>query len=250
VPDPTVAGVRVRLVVEAGGEATRVIELPPAGWTEGRAFRFRTDGCNGRLVRARLRTGRGGGRFSLDLPGCTAPLVGPEVTRVALQVTSGDVRWCGDVVELRARPRRVTGRSHAPLVTCSCAPLPAGTFEAIERRIFARHGCGVLGCHGGVLGQGDLSLAPGLAYAGLVAVPSSLDPTRLRVAPGDPGHSFLWQKLAVRTLGLADVPGLGMPMGNEPVDADELEAVRLWIAAGAPATGTVADAQALLDCRP
>jgi hypothetical protein len=239
---------RVRLTVEPGGETPRVIELPPGGWTARRGFRFAASGCNGRVVRAWLRTGRGGGRFALDLPDCTTPLVAPGAVHVAILVISGDVRWCADITELRTRERRITGRMHTPLATCPCEPLPADTFEAIERRIFARHGCGVLGCHGGVAGQADLSLAPGLAYANLVSVASTTDPTRLRVIPGDPEHSFLWQKLAVRTLGLDGVPGLGMPLGNEPVDAAELDALRLWIAAGAPATGTVAEAQALLGC--
>jgi hypothetical protein len=184
----------------------------------------------------------------LDWPDCTTPLVGPDAVHVAILVVSGDVRWCADVADLRVRKRRIAGRTLAPLATCPCEPLPADTFESIERRIFARHGCAVPGCHGGTSGQADLSLALGLAYAALVSVPSTMDPTRLRVSPGDPEHSFLWQKLAARTLGLADVPGLGMPIGDPPVDADELEVVRLWIAAGAPETGAVAGAQALLAC--
>jgi len=247
-PDPTAAAVRVWLTVEPGGAPPRVIELPPSGWTARRGFRFAASGCGGRIVRARLRAGRGGGRFALDLPDCAMPLVGPEATRVAILVTAGDVRWCADIVALRAGKRRITGATHASLATCPCEPLPADTFEAIERRIFARHGCGVLGCHGGVLGQADLSLAPGLAYANLVSVASTTDPTRVRVAPGDPEHSFLWQKVAVRTLGLDDIPGLGMPIGDPPLDVDELDALGLWIAAGAPATGTIAEAQALLAC--
>jgi hypothetical protein len=200
-------------------------------------------------MRARLRAGRRGGRFGLELPNCSAPLVGPDAARIAVTVTSGDVRWCGDVTELRARERRVEGRTVTPLVVCPCEPLPADTLEAIERRVFARHGCATAGCHGGVSPQADLALAPGASYASLVSVPSLMDPPRLRVDPGDPEESVLWRKVAVRTLGFADVPGLGMPIGDPPVDVDELEAVRLWIAAGAPASGVVAEAQALLDCR-
>jgi hypothetical protein len=249
-PDPTVAGVRVRFIVTPGDGPPRVLALPAAGWTADRHFRYAANGCNGRTVRARLRAGRGGGRFSLDLPDCTTPLLGPGTSSVAILVTSRDVRWCADVTVLEARGRRMSGRIDAPLATCPCEPLPADTLDAIEQRIFERHGCAVSGCHGGSDGQADLLLAPGLSYASLVAVPSIMDPPRLRVAPGDPEESVLWQKLAVRTLGLTGVPGLGMPIGDPPADVDELEAVRLWIAAGAPETGAVAAAQALLDCRP
>jgi hypothetical protein len=70
------------------------------------------------------------------------------------------------------------------------------------------------------------------------------------VAPGDPEESVLWRKAAARTTGFDGVPGLGMPIGDPPLDVNELEALRLWIAAGAPASGTIASAQALLDCLP
>jgi len=247
-PDPTVVGARVRLASEPGVGMPAVVELPAHGWTAQRGFRFVASGCDAGMVRARLRAGRRGGRFALDLPACTMPLVGPEATHISILVVSGDVRWCADVVDLRVRGRRITGRAHVPLASCPCEPLPADTFEAIALRIFARHSCEIPGCHGDPAGQAGLSLAPGRAYADLVSVPSTADPTRLRVAPGDPEHSLLWQKLAARTLGLGGVPGLGMPIGDPQVDGDELEAVRLWIGAGAPATGTVAEAQTLLDC--
>jgi hypothetical protein len=159
------------------------------------------------------------------------------------------VRWCADVTALRTAKRRISGRASAPLPTCPCEPLPPDTFAAIEQRLFARHGCSVPGCHGGEFGQADLSLAQGLAYANLVGVLSTTDPPRQRVTPGDPEQSVLWRKLAARTTGLDGVPGLGMPIGDPPLDVSELEALRLWIVAGAPATGTVAEAQTLLDCQ-
>lgn len=239
---------RVRVTVEPGGAAPSLVDLPAGGWAAGRAHRFTAIGCNGRVIRARLRTGRRGGRFTLRVPNCGAPLVPPAATRVTVLVSSGDVRWCAEIAALEARRRRVSGRTLAVLATCPCEPLPSDTLAAIEQRIFARHGC--LGCHAGGAPEAGLSLASGVAHASLVGVASITDPDRLRVAPGDPAHSVLWRKLAARTVGLGDVPGLGMPIGDPPLDADELEALRLWIAAGAPASGTVADAHALLDCRP
>jgi hypothetical protein len=79
-------------------------------------------------------------------------------------------------------------------------------------------------------------------------VPSQADPETVRVAPGDPDRSMLWLKLAGRTLGIAGVPGTAMPIGEPAVDAHELDAIREWILAGAPATGTIERAQALLHC--
>jgi hypothetical protein len=227
-----------------------IIDLPASGWASGRDHRFTATGCDGRTIRARLHTGRQGGRFALAVPVCSAPLVPVEATQVTMLVTSGDVRWCAAITPLQSRKRRVSGRATSALSTCPCEPLPADTFAALEQRLFARHGCGVLGCHGGASGQADLSLSPGLAYSNLVGVPSIMDPPRLRVAAGDPTESLLWRKLAARTLGLGGVPGVGMPVGDPPLDRNELEALRLWIAAGAPETGTVAQAQALLDCQP
>ena len=247
-PDPARVGVRVRFMIEPGAGTPQVVELPARGWISRRDHRFTATGCDGRIVRARLRTGRHGGRFTLDLPDCTAPLVPPEATRVMVLVSSGDVRWCAEITSLERRKRQISGRTLTALATCPCEPLPTDTLDAIEQRIFARHSC--LGCHAGGSPEVGLSLAPGVAYSNLVGVASITDPPRLRVKPGDPEESVLWRKVAARTAGFDGVPGLGMPVGDPPLDQSELEAVRLWIAAGAPATGTVAPAQALLDCLP
>jgi hypothetical protein len=246
---PTLYGLRARFTLTQGEDVVRVVDLPAAGWTRtGRGFRFDAPGCDGRIVRARLVTRRRVSRFTLALPGCIAPLAGPGVSRIAIFVTSGDVRWCAEITEVAAGRRRLTGRARVPLPACPCESLPADTFAAIERRLFARHGCALQGCHGAAAPQADLRLAPGVAYGSLVGVPSQMDPARLRVAPGDPEGSFLWRKVAARTIGLTDVAGLGMPIGDPPFDAVELEALRLWIAAGAPETGLVPAAHVLLDC--
>jgi hypothetical protein len=81
-----------------------------------------------------------------------------------------------------------------------------------------------------------------------VDVPSHADPSLSRVAPGDAENSMLWRKLAARTLRLPGVPGNSMPIGDPSLDADELDAVRRWIVAGAPERGSVPEADALLSC--
>jgi hypothetical protein len=68
-----------------------------------------------------------------------------------------------------------------------------------------------------------------------------------RVAPGDPAGSLLWNVLA-KGLGVpgADaLPGIAMPIGGR-LTADDVDAVRLWIAAGAPPDGVVSGTDAFL----
>ncbi len=132
--------------------------------------------------------------------------------------------------------------------TCTCADGRfAGTWEAIQQRVLARHDCANAGCHGQA-GAGGLDLRTPVAYRNLVDVPATAVPSLHRVQPGDRSRSFLWQKLAKATLPdeYGTVPGAGMPNGGAPLSDAELEAVRLWIQAGAPETGAVQDTDRLL----
>ena len=70
---------------------------------------------------------------------------------------------------------------------------------------------------------------------------------RRLVEPGDEKASLLWLKLRAGTSGVDDVLGAPMPVGLPPVTPDELEAVRLWIRAGASDGGVVEGTSALLD---
>jgi hypothetical protein len=128
------------------------------------------------------------------------------------------------------------------------------TWAAIEELIFVRHACAFPTCHGSAFGEGGLDLRRGRAYANLVEVPSNGAPGTLRVKPGDPRESLLWLKLAKKTLGgeYLTVPGSGMPFGDVPaLSRDEVEAVRLWIQAGASDHGVVPETADLLSaCLP
>jgi hypothetical protein len=61
---------------------------------------------------------------------------------------------------------------------------------------------------------------------------------------------MLWRKLAASTLGLEEVPGNSMPIGSTNLDVDELDALALWIAAGAPHPGSVPAADVRLGVCP
>ncbi len=137
---------------------------------------------------------------------------------------------------------------------CDAAPFNS-TFEALQKVIFEKRGCTAAVCHGSTGKQGGLDLSPDVAYQNLVEVRSS--ETQLnRVQPGDRDRSYLWLKLAAATDPAALPPGFQiigapMPSGLPSISKDELEALRMWIYAGAPQTGTVAGTDTLLDaCLP
>jgi cysteine-rich repeat protein len=130
------------------------------------------------------------------------------------------------------------------------------TFDLIQHAVFDTNSCTGGACHGSAQ-SGGLDLRDGVSYDFLVGVPSSLDATRERVAPGDPDHSILFLKVAAKTLPdqyPADALGIGVPMPQgpvPPVSQDDLQALRLWILGQAPRTGTVDGVSALLNgCTP
>jgi hypothetical protein len=129
------------------------------------------------------------------------------------------------------------------------------TFELIQAAIFERHGCTSALCHGATPGAGGLDLRPEVAYDNLVDVPAQSTPLGnwTRVLAGQSSASLLWINLAAKTLPAQhQAPLRPMPLDPEPaLPEDELEAVRLWIKAGAPRTGVVAGTADLLDaCLP
>jgi hypothetical protein len=116
-------------------------------------------------------------------------------------------------------------------------PTPSSTFEIIQRGVFEQHGCTRDYCHGASK-QAGLDLRAGASYDSLLNE-SPDDQQYKLVEPGRPEDSLLWLLLAAKTLQRPNVPGEPMPIGTVPLSPDELEGVRLWISAGAPAQGVV-----------
>ncbi|RMF17171.1 MAG: hypothetical protein D6761_04780 [Candidatus Dadabacteria bacterium] len=110
--------------------------------------------------------------------------------------------------------------------TCT-APEP--TLSAIQAQIFDKR-CAFSGCHGNGSAKGGLSLEAGDAYQGLVGA-SSQRSGLPRVAPGDPDGSFLVVKL---TSAAGGSEGALMPIGGQVLCQAEVDAIRSWIADGAP----------------
>jgi len=114
------------------------------------------------------------------------------------------------------------------------------TFAAIQSVVFEKRGCTQDVCHGSAR-SGSLDLRPDAAYANLLEAPS-LGSANPRIMPGEPTESYLLAKLQAATRpGSVTIAGSPMPSGLPPISENELEALRLWIEAGAPETGAVGD---------
>jgi cysteine-rich repeat protein len=115
-----------------------------------------------------------------------------------------------------------------------------GTWAAIQANVFDAR-CVV--CHGDTATAG-LDLRASGAYARTVGVPAALG--RFEIAPGDRTQSLVWLKLAKATFGSNDEDlGGGMPFGYA-LPPEVVDAFGAWIDAGAPASGFVVGAEALL----
>jgi hypothetical protein len=114
----------------------------------------------------------------------------------------------------------------------------ASTFRAIQTGVFDVS-CANSACHAAPTLAGGLDLTAGVAYANLVnANPQNSIAAgmgMLRVQPNKPENSFLLTKLTQPKQG----QGLRMPRGLGQLHPDKIEAIRKWIAAGAPQTGIV-----------
>jgi len=93
-------------------------------------------------------------------------------------------------------------------------------------------------CHVGAGAPAGLRLDAAGSYGALVGVPSSEVPSLLRVKPGDPGSSYLVQKLEGRA-----AVGDRMPLGQPALPDATIAVIRQWIADGAPNVAVAGDAR-------
>lgn len=85
-------------------------------------------------------------------------------------------------------------------------------------------------CHLPGAEQAELLLYPD-AWSQLVGISSSQSELS-RVEPGSPDKSYLYLKL-IGTQGTESGSGLQMPFQQSPLEAAQIEAIRLWIEQGA-----------------
>lgn len=118
----------------------------------------------------------------------------------------------------------------APTAPATPSTPPAPTFSQIQTQIWTPS---CVSCHtdDGRNPAGGLNLKSGTAHSTLVGVASTGKPGAVRVIAGNPGGSYLVQKLE----GAADIVGLRMPRNGPPFLTDaQVAQVRQWIQAGAP----------------
>ncbi len=100
-------------------------------------------------------------------------------------------------------------------------------FQSIQDNVFTPI-CSV--CHIGASAPQGLQLDAAHSYALLVGVHSNEEPNLLRVQPGDPDNSYMYQKIT----GAPGIVGGQMPLGETPLPASTIAAIRQWIINGAP----------------
>jgi len=248
---PSIAPAAASFRVRAGELDVGPLGLAAGAWRERRrGLRWRAaDRTADGVTAARLTVRRRGDGLALAARGAAlAPLA--DASAITVVFTIGDVRLCADFAAAVRRRGRVRWEADAPFAPCPCDDTVTSTWEGLQRQLIARHGCLEVRCHGAAPGSAGLDLTPTAAFDDLVGVPSDVDPLVARVLPGNPTGSMLWRKLAASTLDLEDVPGNSMPIGASDLDPTELDALARWITAGAPRTGSVPAADALLGLCP
>lgn len=99
------------------------------------------------------------------------------------------------------------------------------SFDSIQTNVFDAL---CVGCHIGATAPAGLRLDAANSYGLLVGVASMQQPGLLRVDPGDPGASYLIQKLEGTAGG-----GARMPLNGTPLPAADVSVIRQWITDGA-----------------
>jgi hypothetical protein len=112
---------------------------------------------------------------------------------------------------------------------CACAGEDISFAAQIEPLLIDN--CALSGCHAPPQLQLALDLRATKAYASLVDVASQQCGTKPRVDPGDPGNSYLLDKL--HGVDLCD--GFQMPLNTNPLQPADIELISNWICQGAQA---------------
>lgn len=108
------------------------------------------------------------------------------------------------------------------------ADLGGSSTNAIQSLFEAR--CSGATCHvGATVPGGDLDLSAMQAAANLINVPSSEDPSRLRIKPGQPSQSYLLCKVDPSC---SPIIGARMPPGSA-LSASDISLLSTWISQGA-----------------
>ena len=108
--------------------------------------------------------------------------------------------------------------------------VPTPSFSANVAPIFEKR-CAVGGCHSIGTHQAGLTLDPSRAYDALVAVPSSLRPSFLRVTPRQPSQSWLVTMISADDAARQNYSR--MPLATHPLTDNQIATIVRWIEQGA-----------------
>ncbi len=126
-----------------------------------------------------------------------------------------------------------------PRDAAAAVVIPLGpTFDSLNQNIFQPR-CAEI-CHsGGANASGNMDLGGVDPYAAMVNVvasgPQCGTTGLVRVIPGDPDDSLLYEKVLAKERNIAAPCGDSMPQGSAlpSLSDDEIEFIRMWIEAGA-----------------
>ncbi len=125
----------------------------------------------------------------------------------------------GQGLDQNGQPISAGDTSGSTEITADLASIEANVFTPICSK-----------CHIGAGAPEGLQLDAAHAYDFLVGVPSAEEPSLLRVNPGNPDSSYMLMKIE----GAPGIEGSQMPLGETPLPAATIAAIRQWIANGAP----------------
>ncbi|MBX5480484.1 MAG: hypothetical protein IRZ16_01355 [Myxococcaceae bacterium] len=112
-------------------------------------------------------------------------------------------------------------------VGCGPDPKDRAKLSVLQKEVFTPS-CASSSCHGGANPVEGLDLREGKTLASTVNVDSHLQTGTKRIVPGDAENSLLFQVVSGTA---TDVQR--MPANAPPLDDADIEAIRLWIEAGA-----------------
>jgi hypothetical protein len=144
-------------------------------------------------------------------------------------VCAGGCAGNGDGLNAQGQPISSGGGSSGPITA---------DLQSIEDNVFTPI-CSK--CHIGAGAPEGLHLDAADAYNDLVGVPSVEEPKFLRVNPGNPDLSYMVLKIE----GASGIEGGQMPLGETPLPQATIDAIRQWIANGAPNVPAGAASQVL-----
>jgi len=183
----------------------------------------------GQLLKSSIKLGTAALDGSKEVPQVATQGTGSGI--VALNTLTGELYGSVNTVNMTGTQARIhSGASNAngPALVSMTTSSPvtttpkAGVSFALDIQPIFTASCSSVFCHvtGGIA---PMSLQPGVAYGQAI----------LRVVPGNPSASYLFQKLAGSGATLPTTPGSLMPLAGAPLSTTSLSLIRDWITAGA-----------------